>query len=152
MTTTPGARTAGSLRVVIADDDPLVRASLSALLADEPDFEVVGAASDGRAAVDLAVEHEPDLLTVDVQMPFGGPPLVRELTALSHRPVVVGLSANADVATWTSMLAAGASGYLRKGELSSDLASLLRRCARGDLVLSVPGAAALVRELLLRQR
>ncbi len=77
-----------------------------------------------------------------------GPDLVRWLVALPHRPVVAALSAQADPATWTRVLAAGWSAYLLKGTVAGDLPVLLRTCMQGSLVVGVPGAADLLRRLL----
>ncbi len=140
----------GEITVVIADDDPRVGSALAGLLGQEPDFRVVGEAATGDDAVTAAHEHRAALVLTDVRMPGGGPDLVRRLVALPHRPVVAGLSAQADPATWTSVLAAGGSAYLLKGTLAGDLPVLLRRSVQGDLVVGVPGAADLVRGLLSR--
>ena len=138
----------GEITVVIADDDPRVGSALAGLLGQEPDFRVVGEAATGADAVTAAHEHHAALVLTDVRMPGGGPDLVRRLVALPHRPVVAGLSAQADPATWTRVLAAGGSAYLLKGTLTGDLPVLLRRCVQGHLVVGVPGAADLVRRLL----
>ncbi len=140
----------GEITVVIADDDPRVVTALAGLLGQEPDFRVVGEAATGDDAVTAAREHRAALVLTDVRMPGGGPDLVRRLVALPHRPVVAGLSAQADPATWTSVLAAGGSAYLLKGTLAGDLPVLLRTCMRGHLVVGVPGAPDVVRRLLGR--
>jgi DNA-binding NarL/FixJ family response regulator len=137
-----------AITVVIADDDQRVGSAVAGLLGQEPDFRVVGAATNGDDAVTAAHEHRAALVLTDVRMPGGGPDLVRRLVALPHRPVVAGLSAQADPATWTRVLAAGGSAYLLKGTLTGDLPVLLRRCVQGHLVVGVPGAADLVRRLL----
>jgi DNA-binding NarL/FixJ family response regulator len=136
------------ITVVIADDDFGVAAALAELLDQEPDFRVVAVVADGDSAVTAAREHRAALVVADVRMPAGGPGLVRRLVALPHRPVVAGLSAQADAATWTGMLAAGGSAYLLKGAGSGDVPELLRRCMLGHLVVTVPGAADVVRRLL----
>lgn len=136
------------ITVVLADDDERIRTALAVLLADEPDFEVVAQAADGAAAEDAAQRLLARLVLTDLRMPQGGPELVRRLVALPHRPVVVALSAHADVANWSAMVAAGCSGYLLKGDVATDLAPLLRRCLQGHLVIGVPGAAAAVRRVL----
>ena len=136
--------------VLLADDDDRVRAALVALLAPEPDLTVVAQAADGVQAVAAARECMAQLVLADVRMPHGGPDVVRRLVALPHRPVVVGLSAQADATTWLRLLSAGASGYLLKGMLSDDLAPALRWCLRGQLVVGVPGAADVVRRLVAR--
>ena len=138
------------LTVLIADDDARIRAALLGLLAEEDDFDVVAEAADGIQAVAAAGETAARLVLTDVRMPHGGPDLVRRLVALPHRPVVVALSAQADARTWQRMLVAGCSAYLVKGSLEGDLPAVLRRCARGDLVVGVAGAASVVRQLLAR--
>ena len=138
----------GEITVVIADDDPRIGSAVAGLLGQEPDFRVVAEVAEGDDAVTAAHEHRAALVLADVRMPGGGPDLVRRLVALPHRPVVAGLSAQADPATWTRVLAAGGSAYLLKGTLAGDLPVLLRRCVQGHLVVGVPGAADLVRRLL----
>ena len=138
----------GEITVVIADDDPRIGSAVAGLLAHEPGFRVVAEVADGDDAVTAAREHRAALVLTDVRMPGGGPDLVRRLVGLPHRPVVAALSAQADPATWTRVLAAGGSAYLLKGTLAGDLPVLLRRCLQGHLVVGVPGAADLVRRLL----
>ena len=140
----------GEITVVVADDDHRVGAALAGLLDQEPDFRVVGRAVNGDEAVTAAREHHAALVLTDVRMPGGGPELVQRLVALPHRPVVAGLSAQADPATWTRMMAAGGSAYLLKGGIAGDLPVLLRRCMQGHLVVGVPGAPDVVRGLLPR--
>jgi DNA-binding NarL/FixJ family response regulator len=140
----------GEITVVIADDDSRVGPAVAGLLEQEHDFRVVGHAATGDDAVAAAHEHRATLVLTDVRMPGGGPELVRRLVALPHGPVVAGFSAQADVATWTAMLAAGASAYLLKGSVAGDLPALLRRCMLGHLVVGVPGAPVVVRRLLTR--
>jgi len=134
--------------VVVADDDDLVRFAVAELLEQEPDFHVVGRAADGAGALAAAREHEAALVLIDVRMPGGGPDLVRQLVALPHRPTIAALSAQADPATWTRMLAAGASAYVLKGSGAGDLPVLLRHCMRGHLVVAVPGAPDALRHLI----
>ena len=138
----------GEITVVIADDDESIGAAAAALLDQEPDFRVVGTATTGDDAVTVVRAVRAALVLTDVRMPGGGPDLVRRLVALPHRPVVAGLSAQADPATWTRVLAAGGSAYLLKGTVAGDLPALLRRCVQGHLVVGVPGAADLVRRLV----
>jgi DNA-binding NarL/FixJ family response regulator len=138
----------GEVTVVIADDDLRIRSAVAGLLGQESDFRVVAEVADGDDAVTAAREHRAALVLTDVRMPGGGPDLVRRLVRLPHRPVVAGLSAQADPATWTRVLAAGGSAYLLEGTLAGDLPVLLRRCVQGHLVVGVPGAADLLRRLL----
>jgi len=138
----------GEITVVVADDDERVGPALAALLDQEPDFSVVGRVTTGADALAVARDQRAALVLTDVRMPGGGPELVSRLVALPHGPVVVGLSAQADSATWTRLLAAGGSAYLLKGRVAGDLPALLRRCMQGELVVGVPGASAVVRRLL----
>ena len=138
----------GEISVVVADDDHRVGPAVAGLLEQERDFRVVGQATTGDEAVTVAEEHRAALVLTDVRMPEGGPELVRRLVALPHRPVVAVFSAQADAATWTRMLAAGASAYLLKGSLAGDQPVLLRTCMRGHLLVGVPGAPDVVRRLL----
>ena len=142
--------TRAPVRVLLADDDDDVRAALVSLLEPEPDLVVVAEAADGVQAVAAARACQAELVLADVRMPHGGPDVVRRLVALPAAPVVVGLSAQADAATWVRLLDAGASGYLLKGLLADDLAPLLRRRLAGQLVVAVPGAPDVVRRLLIR--
>lgn len=136
--------------VLVVDDDEQVRSAVIALLGQEPDFAVVGQAADGVQAVAAARQSGAELVLTDVRMPHGGPDFVRRLVSLSHRPVVVGLSAQSDSTTWLRMLSAGGSAYLLKGMVSDDLAPLLRRCLEGQLVVAVPGAQEVLRRHLSR--
>jgi DNA-binding NarL/FixJ family response regulator len=140
----------GEITVVVADDDRGVGLALAGLLEQEPDFRVVGQVTTGDDAVTAAAEHHAALVLTDVRMPGGGPDLVRRLVALPHAPVVAGLSAQGDAATWTGLLAAGASAYLLKGAVAGVLPEMLRRCMLGHLVVGVPGAPDVVRRLLAR--
>jgi DNA-binding NarL/FixJ family response regulator len=138
----------GEITVVVADDDHRVSPAVAGLLDQEGDFRVVGQAATGDDAVTAAGEHRAALVLTDVRMPGGGPDLVRRLVALPHRPVVAAFSAQADAATWTAILGAGASGYLLKGTVAGDLPALLRRCMLGHLVVGVPRAPDVVRRLI----
>ena len=139
-----------AVTVLLADDDELVRAAVVALLEPEADLDVVAQAADGVQAVAAARSTGAGLVLVDVRMPHGGPDLVRRLVALPSRPVVVGLSAQADATTWLRVLSAGGTGYLLKGMVADELAPLLRRCLQGQLVVAVPGAPDVVRRLIVR--
>jgi DNA-binding NarL/FixJ family response regulator len=101
----PGDPVRGEITGVIADD-LRIGSAVAGLLGQEPDFRVVAEVADGDAAVTAAREHRAALVLTDVRMPGGGPDLVRRLVRLPHRPVVAGLSAQADSATCTRVLAA----------------------------------------------
>jgi DNA-binding NarL/FixJ family response regulator len=121
-------------RVLIADDDPDVRAVLSARLA--PQFEVVGTAADTDGAIALAAETRPDIAIVDVQMPGGGGlRATREIRAAAPDTTIVALSADESERVVLDMLRAGAVAYLRKGVDADELAALLHEALRAQVKL-----------------
>ena len=133
--------------VVVADDDPGFTDAVVDVLRADPRFSVVGTAATGEDLVDLVAESDPDVVLLDVHMPRGGPAAARALTRTGRGPVVVALSAQTGATHVLAMLRAGALGYLVKGRIGHDLPDVLVRCARGDVVLAVPGAAEAMRQL-----
>jgi len=129
-----------SIRVLIADDQAMVRAGFAALLAAQPDIEVVGQAADGEEAVRLAGETRPDIVLMDVRMPvLDGIAATRALLAPGGDgpvPRVVMLT-TFDVDDYVlEALRAGASGFLLKDALPDDLVDAVRVVARGDALLA----------------
>jgi DNA-binding NarL/FixJ family response regulator len=133
--------TARSLvRIVVADDHPIVRDGFAELLSTQPDFDVVGVASDGAEAVSIAIESKPDVVVMDVRMPvMDGIEATRQLTALaSHAPRVLVLTTfHLDVYVY-SALRAGASGFLLKAVTAERLFDAVRIVAAGEALLA-PG-------------
>ncbi|MFV0128063.1 response regulator [Streptomyces sp. HMX112] len=114
----PQAPARPGLRVVVADDNPVVRAGLSALLSGRQDIEVVAEACDGRQAYEEAVRHRPDVILLDVRMPG-----VDGITALPHlvrlAPVLM-TTYSRENETVHEALRLGAGGYLVHGEFTAD--------------------------------
>ncbi|MEE6260092.1 response regulator transcription factor [Plantactinospora sonchi] len=129
------------IRVLLADDQGLIRAGFRALLNAEDDIEVVAEAADGGQAVALAVEHLPDVALIDIQMPvFDGIEATRRIAAdarLSAVHVVMLTNYGLDEYVY-SALRAGAGGFLVKDTEPEDLLHGVRVAARGDALLS-PG-------------
>lgn len=121
------------IRVLLADDEDLIRVALAALLALEPDLDVVAQASDGRAAVDAALAHRPDVAVVDLEMPaLDGLEVTTELaTALPSCAVVI-LTGRGRPPHLQPALAAGAKGFLPKGSPGGALADVIRRVHAGS--------------------
>jgi DNA-binding NarL/FixJ family response regulator len=114
-------------RVLIADDDPVMRMLLSAVINAAPDLELVAAAEDATQAIELATEHTPDVVLLDVEMPGGGGPhAAREIKASRPTTRVLALSAHESGPAREQMDAAGADGYVIKGTPPAEIAGALR--------------------------
>jgi signal transduction histidine kinase len=139
----------GRITVLIAEDEPAVRAALADLIEIEDELELVGAAADAQEAIDLAKEHLPDVALVDVKMPAGGGArAAREIKGLSPTTRVVALSAYEDRTTVLEMLRAGAAGYLVKGTSAGEIVEAIRRSVRGQASLSTEVTAEVIHELV----
>lgn len=120
-------------RVLVVDDHQVYRAGLRAVLSAEPDFQVVGEASDARAALAEDERTRPDLMLVDFSLPDGdGVSLIRELRRRNADRRVAMLSASAPPALMLEALQAGASGVLLKSQPVEELIAGLRTVARGE--------------------
>jgi DNA-binding NarL/FixJ family response regulator len=141
---TPGA--AAQVRIVLADDHPVVRAGLRALLAAQQDLQVVGEAADGAEAVRLVRQHRPDLVLMDLQLGTGidGVEATRQITALDAPPRVIVLTTYDSDADILRAVEAGAAGFLLKDSRPEELFQALRGAAAGETVLSPPVASRLV--------
>src|SRR3954449_6959227 len=136
---------AAPLRVVIADDQAIVRDGLVLLLNGLPDIEVVGAAADGEQALALVAEHHPDAILLDLHMPvLDGIATTRRLAAEHPGVAVVVLTTYADDSTVLDALRAGARSYLTKDADRTDIARGLHAAARGLSVLGPQVQAALL--------
>ncbi len=115
------------LRVLLADDHEIVREGLAALLGEESSVEVIGGASNGREAVDLADRLEPDVVIMDVSMPLmSGDEATRQIKQNLPNTRVVALSMSADPDTAERMHAAGAEAYVLKTAPSEELLAAIR--------------------------
>lgn len=125
------------IRVVLADDDDLMRAGLVELLTVDPDIEVVGQAATGREAVALARQREPDVVLMDVRMPdMDGIAATRELTQDNPDAKVLILTTFEHDDYIFDALRAGASGFLLKRTRPEDLIAGVHTVAAGDSLLS----------------
>ena len=122
-----------TIRVLVAEDEELIREALVGLLEREPDIEVVVTAADGRQAVDRAVAHRPDVAVVDLQMPFlDGIGVVTELGRVLPACSVVILTGHGRPHVLRQALTSGARGFLAKGAPGSALADVVRRVHAGQ--------------------
>lgn len=125
--------------IMLADDHPVVRQGLRAVLEAEPDFEVIAEAGDGLEATRLVERLKPDVLVVDIMMPgLNGLEVTRELRQRSPETRVVVLSMYADEAYVLEALRNGAAGYALKASVSTELVHAVREAAAGRRYLCTP--------------
>ena len=135
-----------SIRILIADDQQLIRSGLAMVLGATEGMDVVGEASDGIEAVALAASLAPDVVLMDVQMPrLDGIAATREITASSPASRVIILTTFDIDAYAFGGLEAGASGFLLKDSSSEDILAAVRAVAAGDAVLAPRITGELVR-------
>ena len=133
------------IRVLLAEDHAVVRGGLLQLLGDLDEMEVVGAASGGEEAVDLAAEHKPDVVLMDLEMPdLDGIEATRRIRAADSDVNVVVLTAFSDRSRILDAIDAGAVGYLLKDAEPDELIRGLQAAARGESPLAPKAAQALV--------
>jgi DNA-binding NarL/FixJ family response regulator len=125
-----------TIRVLIADDEALVRRGFTMILDAEPDLEVVGEATDGQEAVDLAATGDADVVLMDIRMPgVDGIEATRRIAAAAGPPVIVVTTFGLDEYVFDA-LRAGASGFLLKNTPPEQLAEAIRVVTRGDALIA----------------
>lgn len=126
-----------TLRVVLADDDSLIRTAIDAILRPADGIELVAQTADGRSAVDLAVRHRPDVALLDIQMPvMDGLAALREIRHLAPAVQVVMLTTFGQDEFVARALDSGAAGFLLKESAAEELAFAIRAAASGNAYLS----------------
>jgi DNA-binding NarL/FixJ family response regulator len=137
------------IRVLLADDQVLVRTGLRTILEDAGGFDVVGEAADGAEAVERSSALHPDVVLMDVRMPnLDGIEATRRIRATAHPPRVLVLTTfDLDEYVYAG-LRAGASGFLLKDALAADLASAIRVVVAGDAVVAPSATRRLIERFL----
>jgi DNA-binding NarL/FixJ family response regulator len=141
-----------SVRVVVADDQELVRSGFSMILEAQPDIEVVAEAGDGAEAVAAVERHAPDVLLLDIRMPvMDGLDAARRVCARSACKVVMLTTFDLDEYVYEALYA-GASGFLLKDVRRDDLVHAVRVVAAGDSLLAPAVTRRLVADIVRRRR
>jgi DNA-binding NarL/FixJ family response regulator len=140
------------LKILLADDHKIVREGLRALLGNEPDMEVVAEAGTGRSTVQLAREHRPDVVVMDISMPdMNGIDATRIImNELQGEVRVLALSMESDRRFVVEVLKAGASGYVLKDSAFAELAIAIRRVAANEPYLASRITEIIIKEYLQR--
>jgi NarL family two-component system response regulator LiaR len=133
----PRARKKNRTAILIADDHPLFRRSLKAILENETDLDLVGEAQDGIEAVRLADELQPDVILMDISMPeMDGLEATRQIKAKHPEIAVLVLTIHSDEQHALEILEAGAAGYLTKSVFGEEIVHAIRGVTSGEMVLS----------------
>jgi DNA-binding NarL/FixJ family response regulator len=144
-----------TVRVLIADDQQLVRAGFAMILSQPPDIEVVAEATNGREAVTLAAEHAPDVVLMDIQMPgLDGIEATRRIVAdtnTAHARVLILTTFDLDEYVYGA-LRAGASGFLLKDVPPEQLIAAVRMAQHGDALLAPSITRRLIEEFTQPRR
>jgi DNA-binding NarL/FixJ family response regulator len=136
------------IRIAIADDHPVVREGLVAMLETEPDFQVVGTAATGAEAVSLAAREHPDVMLLDLELPeLDGVAVLRRLAADGTRVRVVVFTVFDTDERIIAAVEAGAAGYLLKGAPRADLFAAVRTVAAGGSLLAPVASSAVLRRV-----
>ena len=136
------------IRVLLADDHVLVREGLRAVLAREPDLQLVGEAGDGREALRVAETARPDVAVLDLAMPLlNGLDAARQLAAWDRGPRTILITMHTEDHYVLDALRAGVRGYVLKKQAAADLVRAIREVAAGRVYLS-PGVGAAVAEAI----
>ncbi|HEU5307481.1 MAG TPA: response regulator transcription factor [Acidimicrobiia bacterium] len=142
-----------TIRVVVVDDQPIVRAGFQTILDAQPDIDVVGEAADGLESVATVERLRPDVVVMDIRMPeLDGIAATRRITALDASPptrVLVLTTFDVDDYVYEA-LRAGASGYLLKDATRDELVNAVRTVADGDALLAPSVTRRLVEEFVRR--
>jgi DNA-binding NarL/FixJ family response regulator len=138
-------------RVLIADDQALVRGGLRKIIEGEPDLDVVGEAGDGREAVDAAQRFLPDLVLMDIRMPvLNGLEATRRISRQPNAPRILVLTTFGLDEYVYEALRAGASGFMLKDSPPEELVAAVRIIARGDALLAPAVTRSVVEEFVRR--
>ena len=136
------------IRILLADDHPVVRDGLAAMLATQPDFEVIGEAGNGAEALTEAARLHPDVVLMDLEMPeLDGIEAIRRLRAIDPAVQVVVLTAFDTDERIVGAIQAGAQGYLLKGAPRAEIFAAIRTVSAGGALIPPVIASKLLRQV-----
>ena len=136
-------------RVVVADDHAIFREGVKIILERNPEITIVGEAADGNAAVELVLEHRPDLVVMDIAMPeLTGIEAAREIMARAQETRIIILSVHSRKTFIMEALKAGARGYVVKDSTGEKLLDAVEAVLKGESYLDSPVAAHIVEEFV----
>src|SRR5436190_20091299 len=142
-----GEKKKGTVRIVIADDHPIVRDGLKKLLQLEDDFEVVGEAGDGREVLEKVQELDPDVLLLDLRMPnLDGLSALQALQQINKRTRVIVLTASEDKNEFVQAMKLGCSGIVLKQTAPDRIVKSIRKVYSGEIWLDSLTTAAVMRQ------
>jgi DNA-binding NarL/FixJ family response regulator len=131
------APSSGPLRVLLADDHPLLRKAIRSVLESQTDFQVIAEASDGLEAVKLASELVPDVVIMDISMPkLNGIEATKKIKAENPKIAVLVLTVHDDIEHVVGILEAGAAGYLTKNAFDKEIVQAIKAIGTGEAVFS----------------
>src|ERR1700719_3650385 len=140
-----------TIRILLADDHTVMRSGLRLLLERQPNLSVVGEAADGREAVTLAAEHNPDVVVMDIAMPhLNGVEAARQIVNHNPKTAVAILSMHSDESYVIRSLKAGARAYLLKDSAEADLIEAIGAISAGKSFFS-PAVRKILKEDYMRQ-
>ncbi|QIX26019.1 response regulator transcription factor [Nocardioides sp. JQ2195] len=136
------------IRVLIVDDDPLVRSALALMIGGQADIDVIGEAPDGSEAIGLARRRSPDVVLMDIRMPvLNGLDATRQLQTWEHPPRVIVLTTFDADDYVLEALSAGADGFLLKDTPPAEIVAAIRKVSAGEPMLSPSVTATLIRQV-----
>ena len=142
-----------SIRLLLVDDHDVVRTGLRMLLQDQPDIEIVGEASTGEEAYNLAQEMKPDVIVMDITLPDeSGISVTKRIKENLPEIAVIALTIHDDEQYFFKMLEAGASGYVPKKAAPEDLIYAIRTAFGGEIYLYPTLATSLVSDAVGRRK
>jgi DNA-binding NarL/FixJ family response regulator len=134
------------IRILIVDDHPVMREGLKAVFERQADFKILGEASDGDEAVKKAMKLNPDVITMDVRMPYSGLKATTDIMKQLPQAQILILTVSDNEADVIESVKAGARGYLLKGMDAEILVSAIRTVAAGGAIFTPSVAARLIDE------